>query len=848
MCGSFPSEKMGHTVQWESVTGERPLVLLWEYDAACLEMWDQSLKLKINYVLPSGKNSGQRTAIDFVVLLSDWAGGIDYKTSAELTKLSVEEPYRWVQTGPKSWDQPPAREALKKLGLGYRVLSDHDIPHVLVRNIEFLRPRLMREVEVPAGAVDTLRSALADDRRVLLTDAIRLVGDASFVYEGHFRRHWYLELRQDALALPDNSWVYPDPGTQRMFAALGRSKLEHFSEQIDPDAIPLKSVVVWAGQRYQLVNRTPVEVFLLAPGQSIAPMLQKDFRRLVRSQDITTTTQPPLWNPDGLEVLKCATNSSIDEAIEKQEVLERVRAGVKISECGAPRRTYYDWKAEFDEGERQFGNGFIGLIPRHDLKGNRTPRTEAAELELLRKAFAWLREPVPREAGAGYAYYVALCVKAVVEPRSLVSFNAAWNAEDSHAKTVDREGKRAAYPVKAPRTTGGAHLQQGPVEGDTPFGRVHIDHLQSDTFCRRMNSTQLLGKPWFSIAIDAVTRWVLGLWVSILAPSHASVFMVVRDIVRRHGKLPQFVITDGGADFKSKRVAKLLASYRCDHGLRPASEPRFGNPVERLNLDVNHHLTKVVFGSNQVLKTPRLSSNSHDPRELSYLTVPMLAVYAEDLLFNKYPDKPHDGLQCTVNEALRSAAALQGMAWGIPVNFDDQFIFRTLVQPHRHGGLMRQRDGIRLNNYNYYADALVGRDNERLQDVPLYDPEDPLYIQARIAGKWTRCSMIDSQQRRLPPEDHRRFLLSEHIFLARPSTSKDKQTAFLASMGNMYMEQDAERERLAAALDRRQSADLPATPVGQQSNETAGSEATTASLQSVALGLTPAPISRRGAR
>lgn len=848
MCGAFASEKMGHTVQWESVTGERPLVLLWEYDASCLEMWDQSWKLKINYVLPSGKKSGQRTAIDFVVLKKDWVGGVDYKTSAELSKLSVEEPYRWVQTGPKSWDQPPARAAFEKLGLGYRLLSDHDIPHVLVRNIEFLRPRLMREVEMPAEAVDALRAALADDRRVLLTDAIRIVEDASIVYEGHFRRHWYLELRQDALALPDNSWVYRDPATQRMFGALERTKVDFLSEQIDPDAIPIRSALIWAGQSYQLFNRTPVEVFLLAPGQPLVPMPQKDFRRLVRSKEIVTGSRLPIMTEDGLEVLKRATDASIDEAIEKQDALERVRSGAKISECGVPRRTYYDWKSEFDEGEKRYGNGFIGLIPRHDLKGNRTPRTEAAELELLRKAFAWLREPVPREAGAGYAYYVALCSKALVEPRSLASFNAAWNSEDSYAKTEDREGKRAAYPVKAPRTTGGAHLQQGPPEGDTPFGRVHIDHLQSDTFCRRMNMTQLLGKPWFSIAIDAVTRWVLGLWVSILAPSHASVFMVLRDIVRRHGRLPQFVITDGGADFKSKRVAKLLASYRSEHGLRPASEPRFGNPVERLNLDVNHHLTKVIFGSNEVLKTPRMSSSSHDPRELSYLTVPMLAAHAEDLLFNKYPDKWHDGLQCTVNDALRSAAALQGTAWGIPVNFDDQFIFRTLVQPHKHGGLMRQRDGIRLNSYNYYADALVGRDSERLQDVPLYDPEDPLYIQARIAGKWNRCSMIDSQQRRLPPEDHRRYLLSEHIFLARPSTSKDKQLAFLASMGNMYMEQDAERERLAAALDRRQPSDQPATPSADMSSEANGSQGQTEVVQPASLGLTAAPISRRGAR
>lgn len=841
MCGAFASEKMGHTVQWESFTGERPLVLLWEVDKSCLEVWDQSWRLKINYVLPSGKKSGSRTVIDFVVLMKDWVGGVDYKTSAELSKLAVEEPYRWVRTGPKTWDQPPAREAFEKIGIGYRVLSDHDVPHILVRNVDFLRPRLMREVSIPPEAMNDLRTQLDLERRILLTDAIAIVGDASIVYEGHFQRHWYLELRQEALALPDNAWVYRDQTSQRAFEALGRSRVPLLLDHVDADAIPIRSFVTWAGLLYQLLNRTPVEVFLLAQGQPLVQMMRADFRRLVRSKEIATGSAPPSATSAGLDVMKRATDAAIDEGIEKLKVLDAVRAGAKVSESGVPRRTYYDWKAEFDDGERQYGNGFVGLIPRHDLKGNRTPRTEDAEVALLMETFAWLREPVPREVSAGYSYYIALCKKDFVEPRSLVSFNAAWNSEDSHAKTKDREGGRAAYPGKAPRTTGGRHLDQGPPEGDSPFSRVHIDHLSSDTFCRRMNSTQLLGKPWLSIAIDAFTRWVIGLWVSILAPSHASVMMVMRDIVRRHGKLPLLVITDGGADFKSKRVAKFLAAHHSEHALRPASEPRFGNPVERLNLDINHHLTKVWMGSNQVLKTPRMSSNSHDPRELSYLTVPMLAAHAEDLLFNKYPDKPHDGLQCTINEALRSAAALQGTAWGVPVDYDEQLIFGTLAQPHKHGGLVRQRDGIRLNSYNYYADELVGRDHERLKDVPLYDPEDPLYIQARLGGQWTCCNMIDSQQRRLPPPDQRRYLLGEHIYLARPSTSKDKQLAFLASMGNMYMEQDAEREMVRAsqvtgALGAQVGAAAPGPAFDADQKEPQATKS---------LGLVAAPISRR---
>lgn len=184
----------------------------------------------------------------------------------------------------------------------------------------------------------------------------------------------------------------------------------------------------------------------------------------------------------------------------------------------------------------------------------------------------------------------------------------------------------------------------------------------------------------------------------------------------------------------------------------------------------------------------------------------------------------------------------------MPTSFDEQLIFQTLAEPHKHGGLMRQRDGIRLNEWNYYADEMVGRDHEKLNQVPLYDPEDPTYIQARIGGVWTKCNMIDSQLRRLPPSDHRRYSVSEQIHLARPSTSKDEQLKYLASMGRMYMEQDAERQAVLAgshgnppSLNAAPSDECPPSA----SNEPVEGDADGSKAPATQQKLTAAPISRR---
>ena len=833
-CGGFPSQKLGKVIQWESMTGERVCVLLWEYDADTFEVWDQCLQLKLSYTLPNGKRSGIRTWVDFFKLDARGAAAVDFKTSAELAKLCVEQPYRWVQTGPDSWDQPPAHEACKKLGLDYYILTDRDIPYALARNIDFLRPRLLRRFDIPQECITLLRTRLEAVQRMQLSEAIMLVGDANVIYEGHFQRHWHLELGSEPLANVDCAWVYFNAETFSIFQMAERCRDPRRQSQIDPDTILPGSTVMWGHRTYFMLNRTAAFVFLQAPGVPLAELPCTKFRQLVLAQEIQVNGPTSLATEEGLARLQRASTKSLLDATNKLIALEKYEKGVAISELGVSERSILRWKAKYRESEARFGNGFIELISEDDKKGNRTPRTEEKERKLVAKAFEFLRESLPRDPSAGYAYYTALCKPEHISPRSAASFYRHWKRQDIHEVKEDREGKRAAYCEMPPRVTGGRHIDQGPTEGDSPFSRVHIDHRQSDMFCRKLNGIQLLGKPWFSIAIDAYTRLVLALWVSMLAPSHASVMMVIRDIVRRHGKLPMMLITDGGVEFQAVLIKQMLAFYHCEHALRPGSEPRYGNPVERLNLSIDHHLTTVLLGSNQVLKTPRMSSKTHDPRELAYLTVPALAEKVEDLLFGKYPDMPHGTLGSTPNQVLRSASITQATSWGIPRAFDDVFVWNTMAKAHKHGGLMRQRDGIRLNGHNYYSAEIAGWTHKKMEDVPFYDPEDPTYITARINRKWDRCPLIDSQMRRLPPEGFRKYYLSEHIFLSRPSTSKKDRDAFRNALGQSYI--DAEREREQQQFEDEEAAAGPAQAVAIPEPATKASPCTP---------LKPFPISRR---
>ena len=58
--------------------------------------------------------------------------------------------------------------------------------------------------------------------------------------------------------------------------------------------------------------------------------------------------------------------------------------------------------------------------------------------------------------------------------------------------------------------------------------------------------------------------------------------MVLRLCVKRYGRLPTAITVDGGPSSRSVYFEQLLALYRVRKHQRPAAEPRFGSPQERL--------------------------------------------------------------------------------------------------------------------------------------------------------------------------------------------------------------------------------------------------------------------------
>jgi hypothetical protein len=72
------------------------------------------------------------------VLRSDEAGWEEWKTEAELLKLSEKYPTRYQKNISGTWQCPPGEAHARKLGLKYRVRSDAELEPIKIQNLMFL--------------------------------------------------------------------------------------------------------------------------------------------------------------------------------------------------------------------------------------------------------------------------------------------------------------------------------------------------------------------------------------------------------------------------------------------------------------------------------------------------------------------------------------------------------------------------------------------------------------------------------------------------------------------------------------------------------------------------------------
>ncbi len=500
VAGRYPSRKMYVTIQFESHRVELAAVYELEHDGDVLEYYDQPPTFKLDYRGATGRHLGVLHTADFFVIRQKTAGWEECKTHEELVQLAQRNENRYQSVDGGGWRCPPGEAHALPLGLYYRVRSSGDINWVFQRNIQFLEDYLRGEVTVASMAREAVIARVGACPGLSLREL--------------FEKTTGIATRDDIHAL----------------IALGEIHVDlHSNSLTEPETVS--------------VFRNEAEA---------------------RPASISHLKPEPASVRVGLETaaearLRKASEQELAVANERvRHVAIHLKNMPPCSETAVPARTLRRWVTAYRAAEINLGSGYLGLLPE-PRGGNTTPKlpeeSRTAMSEFIASDYETLKQKTK------YASWIALklaCERRGIVAPSYKAFNTAVLTRPGFEQTLKRQGPRAAYPQEA------FYWQlefRTPPHGDRPFEIGHIDHTELDVESVCSRTGRGLGRSWLTLLTDAFSRRILAVYLTFDPPSYRSCMMVLRECVRRHSRLPQIAIVDGGREFQSTYFETLLARY-----------------------------------------------------------------------------------------------------------------------------------------------------------------------------------------------------------------------------------------------------------------------------------------------
>lgn len=281
-----------------------------------------------------------------------------------------------------------------------------------------------------------------------------------------------------------------------------------------------------------------------------------------------------------------------------------------------------------------------------------------------------------------------------------------------------------------------------------PLEQMQIDHTVIDLIVVDERDRQPIGRPYLTIAIDVFTRCVLGMVVTLEAPSAVSVGLCLAHVAcdkrpwlegldvemdwPMSGK-PMQLYLDNAAEFKSEALRRGCEQHGIRLDYRPLGQPHYGGIVER-----------IIGTAMQMIhdELPGTTFSNPDQRG-EYASEKMAALTLRELerwlalAVGTYHSSVHNGL--LQPPAARWAEAVARA--GVPAVVTRATAFLVDFLPIIRRTLTRT--GFVIDHIHYYADALkpwiarrerlpaflIRRDPRDISRIRVLEPEGQHYLE-----------------------------------------------------------------------------------------------------------------------
>lgn len=260
---------------------------------------------------------------------------------------------------------------------------------------------------------------------------------------------------------------------------------------------------------------------------------------------------------------------------------------------------------------------------------------------------------------------------------------------------------------------------------------VQIDHTLVDLFVVDAVHRKPIQRPWLTLAIDVASRMVAGFYLSLEAPSSASVALAIYHAVMPKSPwlstrgigvdwpvsgLPDIIHVDNAREFRGRALARGADEHGISLIHRPVATPHYGGHIERLigtTMGAVHLLPGTTFRS-------VAERGDYDPERHAVMTLDELERWLALQIVGRYHVEVHGGLHVPPSAAWQDAVDRRREAFRSPHD-EQQFLYDFLPFEERS----IRRDGLHLFGLRYWDDVLspwAGRLDRRLRIK--FDPRD----------------------------------------------------------------------------------------------------------------------------
>lgn len=742
--GSYPSKKMKVTIQFESHRVELADVYEMEYDDDVIEYYDQPPTFKLEYFSTNGRRQVVMHTPDYFAIRKNTAGWDECKTEEQLEELSEKNPNRYCRGEDGEWRCPPGEAYAEQFNFYYRVRSSKTTNWVFQRNIQFLEDYLrVDQAQVEESAREAVLAVVKAEPSIELqevfvkTDAAASRDD---IYQLIATGDVYVDLSAAPVVEPHQVRVFPNKETATAYAHIVEVPPNAMASNPRFIDLAVGSTVEWNNCAWKIANVGDKMVSLVGENNAFTELPLAAFELLVKEGRVSGVVLPAGARSND-EVAKILAEANEDDFrianIRTNLVCRRLRGEPLPTDNNTSERTLRYWVAQYKEMESKYGNGYLGLLPHIRRRGPRGSKLPEATWELITEFIENDYETLKQKK----KYEVWIVLKNICDKRGVITpsyktFARAVRRRSGYRQTLKRKGRRAAYTeepfyFQLELTT--------PRHGDRPFEICHIDHTELDVESPSSQTGRSLGRPWLTLLTDAYSRRILAAYVTFDPPSYRSCMMILRQCVRLHGRLPQIVVVDGGAEFRSAYFDTLLARYECIKKIRPPAKARFGSVCERLFGTTNTQFIHNLRGNTQITRNVRQVTKSVNPKGMA--TWPLGHLYDRicEYAYEVYDTIAHPALGETPRNTFIEGIVRTGKRPHRYIPYDDDFLMWTLPTTPKGTAKVVAGVGVKIHHIYYWSETLRNPEIENTSLPIRYDPFEAGVAYAFVGTRWVKC-------------------------------------------------------------------------------------------------------------